>query len=220
MLLEAPIQDHLLARCVLQRAHGTFQKWPEGFAGFSASIRCRQAEDVVTGDVYVLTGGRVETTLAREELRVWVEALLRAVSHSHTPRFFKDADGRFPITFEPGDDDSPGRQIRAHLGKDTWRTYRLDAKDPLRQQEDVEPARRTIVTYDGFVRTCPGRVLPTRMQTLEWDRATEALLATTDIEDVYRRLEHVWLPARRQATLEAGGSRRVLIIELEGHVLL
>lgn len=219
-LLEPRVEDDALARCLLQRAQGAFQKWPEAFVGFSATIRCREGDREVTGDVRVFTGGRVEMSLPCPERWAWAEAALRAISHARTPRFFKDGDGRFPITFAPEDGHPLGRRVRVHSDDGTWRTYRIDPKGRLRQEETATPTTRVTATYDEFVRTCPGRVVPRRTQTFDWDAMTQMPVETADIEDDYRRLDHVWLPARRHSALANGGSRRVLILELERHVLL
>src|SRR6266508_135050 len=99
--LEAPVQDDTRARRLLQCAQGAFQKWPETFAGFSAALRVLEGDRAIAGHVRVFTGGRVDVSLPHAALRARVEAALRAISHARTPRFFKDADGRFPISFEP-----------------------------------------------------------------------------------------------------------------------
>jgi hypothetical protein len=219
-LLEATGSDDARARGLLQRAQGAMQKWPEGFVGFSAAIRCREGDREVAGDVRVFTGGRVETCLPHPELWAWAEAALRDVSEARTPCFFKDGDGRFPISFEPEDGHPPGRRVRVHLGGGARRVYHIDAKGRIRQQENAGPARRATTMYDGFVRTCPGRVLPTCTRILAWDVMTWTPLETAEIEDTSCCLDHVWLPARRRASVANAGSRRVRVFELERHALL
>ena len=48
-LMALPWQDDALARRLLQRAQGAFQKWPEGFAGFRAQIQCRTSGQDASG---------------------------------------------------------------------------------------------------------------------------------------------------------------------------
>jgi hypothetical protein len=218
--IESPAHDDLHARRRLQCAQGMFQKWPEGFAGFSAAITCRQAQEYVAGEVRVFTAGRVELLLRPGPLSAWAESALGAISMARTPSFFKDGDGRFPITFEPEDEHPLGRGVRIHLGGRAWRAYRIDAKGRIRQQENAEPASRATATYDGFVRTCPGRVLPSHIQILEWDVVTQTLTQTAAIEDAYECREHVWLPVWRRATVAHGSVQRELILELSEHELL
>jgi hypothetical protein len=97
--------------------------------------------------------------------------------------------------------------------------YRIDAKGRIRQQENVGPASRRTATDDGFIRACPGRVLPTRIHMLDWDVSTQTVVETAEIEDVYERREHVWLPVRRRAVQAQGERRAALAFELRDHVV-
>jgi hypothetical protein len=219
--LEAAPKHDLDARRLLQCAQGAFQKWPEGFAGFSATIRCRDGKHAVSGMVTVLAGGHVELDLADGGgLVTWTRGALAAISAARTPRFFKDGDGRFPITFEAEDQHRLGRRVRVHLGAERWRVYRIDARGRIRQQESAWATSRTAATYDAFVRACPGRVLPTRIQVLDWNASTHTVVETTEIEDAYERCEHVWLPVQRRAVVVRGDARRELGFELRNHLVL
>ncbi len=217
VLLEAPVQDHAPARRLLQCAQGTFQKWPEGFVGFTARVRCRDGQCEVSGDVRVLAGGGAEVSLASPVMRPWAEAALRAISHACTPSFFKDGDGRFPIAFEPEDGHALGRRVRVDLGAGAWRAYRIDAKGRIREQESAEPARRVTATYDELVRTSPGRVVPARTRILARCAATRTPLEAAEIEDTYHRIDYVLLPTRRQATVVRNGASEVFSMELDQH---
>jgi hypothetical protein len=214
--LESPTRDDVQARRLLQCAQGAFQKWPEGFAGFSAAIHCRDGETVVDGEARVLTGGCVEIRLAHDTLAAWAERALGAISLARTPRFFKDGDGRFPVTWGPDDRHPLGRGVRVHLPGTGWRVYRIDPKGRIRQHENVEPTTRATATYEDFMRACPGRVLPTRIQILNWDVMTRTVVETADIEDAYERHAHVWLPVKRRARLMYAGARREVSLELSG----
>ena len=216
--LESPTNHDLDARRTLQCAQGIFQKWPEGFAGFSAMIRCSDGKNAVSGMVTVFAGGRVELDDSGA-LATWAHGALAAISAARTPQFFKDGDGRFPITFEAEDQHPLGRAVRVHLGAEGWRMYRIDAKGRIRQQENVGAAARRATMYEGFVRACPGRVLPTRIHMLDWDVSTQTVVETAHIEDAYERREHVWLPVRRRALLAQGEQRAALAFELRDHVV-
>jgi hypothetical protein len=218
--IESSIHDDVDARRVLQCAQGMFQKWPEGFAGFAAAITCREGRDRVDGEVRVFTHGRVDLRLEHRRLSAWAQASLREISMARTPRFFKDGDGRFPITFEPQDEHPLGRGVRVHLGGTAWRTYRIDAKGRIRERENAQPTKRVTATYDALGRTCPGRVLPSRIQILDWDVASQSLIERAEIDDAYERRDHVWLPVCRRTTMTHGPDNREVVLELAGHVLL
>jgi hypothetical protein len=208
------------ARRLLQSAQGAFQKWPEGFGGFSAAIRCREGRDQIAGHVRVFTGGRVDLCLAHGPLAAWASGALSAMSLARTPRFFKDGDGRFAITFERGEEDPRERGVQVDLGNHCRRTYRIDAKGRIWYQETVEPTRRATETYDDFVRTCPGRVIPARTQIFQWDVMSQTVIETADIQDVYERRDHVWLPVCRRMARAQAATRREVVLELSEHALL
>lgn len=218
--VEQPTPDDPHARRLLQCALGAFQKWPEGFVGFSAVVRCQEGDREIAGDVRVFAGGRVEMSLPDLTLRARAETALLAIAQARTPCFFKDGDGRFPISFEPDDGHPLGRRVRVHLGGGAWRAYRIDAKGRVRQQEEAEPGRRATATYDELVRTSPGRVLPTCTRIFDWDVASGTPRDATEIHDAYCCIDHVVLPARRQTIRMHGVVSPVLTLELGHHVLL
>jgi hypothetical protein len=221
--VETATANDLQARRLLQCGQGLFQKWPEGFAGFTATLCCREGREHVAGDVRIFGRGRVGVRLDHGGLRAWAERSLRAISLARTPRFFKDGDGRFPISFDPRDDpEEPhpvGRGVRVHLGEAAWRAYRIDARGRIRQQEDTPPTGR-VTAYEAFERACPGRILPTRMRVLDWDAAGRSLVETAAIEDAYERRGHVWLPVCRRARLTPGPCDRERVLELSGRARL
>ena len=218
---EALVRDDADARRLLQWALGVFQKWPEEFGGFSAAMRCCDGSRTVDGEVCVFPGGRVMLDVGCDDaLTAWVQGALSAISWARTPRFFKDGEGRFPITFEPDDGHHLGRGVRVHLGDGAWRTYRVDFKGRIRQQEDAELARRATVTYDDFIRTCPGRTLPRRIRLRQCDATTDSVVETAEIADLYERRSHVWLPVGRRAVVAEMANRREFAFELTAHRLL
>jgi uncharacterized protein DUF3386 len=223
-----PVVESRTAASLLQRAQGAFQKWPEGFTGFSADIRCRALERDVEGRVRVVTarpkatprGVLVEASLPDPELAARVERMLAGVTRDRVPRFFKDADGRFPLTLERLPDDCPGYRIVVHRDDASCLTYRLDSAGRLRACERRAGSMRIVTTFEEFVRATPGRFLPTRTVTSCFDAVTGRLVRTATVVDVHRRIDHVWLPAGRECTVTEAGACRTTTLELDGHVLL
>ena len=176
---------------------------------------------MIEGDATVFTGGGTVVHLPDAGvLAGWATRVLRAMSMARTPRFFKDGDGRFPITFAPDDDHPLGRGVRVDRGTAGPRMYRIDVKGRLRRREDADRGMRVTRTYDGFVRACPGRILPTRIHIVRSDIAMQTVLETTEIEDGYERHAHVWLPVLRRSTAWRAHERRERALELFDHVEL
>lgn len=213
-----PATADLHAARLLQRALGTFQKWPETFRGFAASVRCDTPGGGATGRVMVRPGGVVEIHLDDAPASRWVEGVLRAISLQRTPRFFKDGDGRFRCTLHP---DGDGVTIvRVLAAVDDLRTYWIDAKGRVRRRDRTARGLRTITTYRDLQRGNPGRVLPARSchQVLRADSG--AVLSTEEVEETHRRLAHVWLPDRHTTTVSRAGGVETLVLALHDHALL
>src|SRR5262245_31478527 len=77
--------DDPSARALLCRAQGAFQKWPEGFHGFRASVRCQTSDGTVIGRVALAPPDRVEVECPDHRLRTWLDDMLRTFAAQRTP---------------------------------------------------------------------------------------------------------------------------------------
>jgi len=205
------------ARCLLRQAQGAFQKWPEGFAGFRASVACETPHGMVIGQVTVAPPDRVDVTCDDPDLRTRLRDMLWGITIDRTPRFFDDGDGRFPISFGDGHDDALGRPVNvlARLGQCR---YWIDGSARIRQVECIARGLRVLTTFEAFTRATPGRILPTQTTTCTWDLASGALLSSESLHASHRRIEHVWLPSARRISRNPG--RSSVVISFDAHELL
>ena len=205
------------ARCLLRRAQGAFQKWPEGFAGFRASVTCETPRGMVSGQVTVAPPDRVDVTCDDLDLRTCLRDMLWSITVDRTPRFFDEGDGRFPISFGDGPDDLLGRPVDVHARLGQLR-YWIDSRARIRQVERIARGLRVLTAFEAFTRATPGRILPAQTTTCTWDLASGALLSSESIHDSHRRIQHVWLPSARRITASPGGAPVVIL--LDEHALL
>lgn len=213
-----PSADDPSARCLLRRAQGAFQKWPEGFAGFRASVTCDTPHGVVPAEVLVVPPGRVDVTCEDVGLRTVLTDMLWSVAVDRTPRFFDEGDGRFPISFcDSGDDAATGRPISVHARLGQLR-YWIDPAGRIRQVERIARGLRLVTRFEAFARATPGRVLPAQTTTSTWDLATGAVITSEAIHDSHCRIDHVWLPAARHITLARASVP--VVLTLTEHTLL
>ncbi len=205
------------AWAVLQRAQGLVQKWPEGFRGYRARVRCEAADGVSEGRVVVASGRDLAIDLAMPAFQDVVRARLLAHVDERTPRFFKDGDGRYAVRAEPASDGE--RWIRVERPDATVR-YRLDARGRIEVVERLEGKRETVTVVEEYSRATPGRVLPARRRTIARDRLTGACLAHELLVEAHCRVEHVWLPTRWDVSVETTADSQACRIELFAHQLL
>jgi hypothetical protein len=143
--------------------------------------------------------------------------MLSGIIVDRTPRFFDEGDGRFPISFVDAPGDSVGQSVNVHARLGQLR-YWIDTCGRIRQIERIARGLRVLTTFEAFIRTTPGRVLPTQSTTCTWDVANGTLLHSESVHDSHRRIEHVWLPSARRISGNAGGTP--VVLSLLDHELL
>ncbi len=219
-LFVPPLQDHLLARSLLQRAQGALQKWPEEFVGFWAHLHCWSSTREVHGWLQLVLGRRLKVCLPDVELRDFVQTTLERLVDERTPRFFKDGDGRFLLTLDAAPHQPQGTRIQVHHPYGKRVVYSLDGAGRLRSVEREAAGLRSVMVFEEYMRTTPGRLLPTRLTTAWFDVASGTHLGSELVSDTHLRLAHVWLPASRHIVRTGLNDTQVLRLELDGHTLL
>lgn len=205
------------ARGLLQRAQGFLQKWPEGFRGYRARLRCDAVDGLAEGGVVVACGREPDVDLGPPGLQRLVQDRIRELIDERTPRFFKDGDGQFVVLPEPGADGE--RWIRVERPAALLR-YRLDARGRIGAIERLESGRQTLTVIEEYARATPGRVLPARRRTSARDTGTGACLGRAQLREAHCRVDHVWLPASWEIVAECERESRPLRVELFAHQLL
>jgi len=219
-LMALPLQDDALARRLLQRAQGAFQKWPEGFAGFCAQLQCRTSGRNASGWVQVSPGRRVEVHLPDAELRRLAQTLLTRLVDERTPRFFKDGDGRYPITLDAEHGHPFGKRIQVHRRDGERLAYWINTAGRIRYVEREVEGKRMVTAFEEYTRATPGRVLPTRVTTAWFDIESGGCLRAETIVDTHCRVNYVWLPATEQVTITEINATQTVLLALDAHTLL
>jgi uncharacterized protein DUF3386 len=219
-LMALPAQDDALARRLLQRAQGTFQKWPEGFAGFRAQIQCRTSSQNASGWLQVSPGQRVEVHLPDAELRRLAQTMLVRLVDERMPRFFKDGDGRYPITLDAEHGYPFGKRIQGHRQDGERHTYWIDTAGRIRYVEREVEGQRIVTAFEEYTRATPGRLLPTRVTTAWFDIESGICIRSETIVDTHCRVNYVWLPATQQVTITGINATQTILLVLDAHTLL
>ena len=219
-LMAFPAQDDALARRLLQRAQGAFQKWPEGFVGFRAQLQCRTSGQNASGWLQVSPGQRVEVHLPDAALRYLAQTMLVRLVDERTPRFFKDSDGRYPITLDAEHEHPCGKRIQVHRCDGERLTYGIDTAGRIRYIEREVEGTRIVTAFEEYTRATPGRVLPTRVTTVWFDIESGVCSRSATIVATHRRVGYVWLPATQQVTTTGINATSKVLLELYSHTLL
>ena len=220
MLTSPMLQDSPRARCLLQRAQGALQKWPEGFAGFRARLRCAQGQHESHGWVQLTTARQIQVHLPDATLQGFTRAMLERLVDERTPCFFKDGDGRFLLTLDAEAQPSWGQCVRVHRGNGERLAYWIDAKGRLRCCERHTAEQRIVTVFAEYTRATPGRVLPQQMTCTRFALAGGAWLGSETMVDTHLRINHVWLLATRHLTITTPHDTQTIFWEFAGHTLL
>jgi hypothetical protein len=219
-LMALPSQDDALACRLLQRAQGAFQKWPEGFAGFRAQLQCRTSGQNASGWLQVSPGQRVEVHLPDAELRSLAQTMLVRLVDERMPRFFKDGDGRYPITLNAEHGHPFGKRIQVHRRDGERLAYGIDTAGRIRYVEREVEGKRMVTAFEEYTRATPGRVLPTRVTTAWFDIESGVCIRSETIVDTHCRVNYVWLPATQQITITGINATQTVLLALDAHTLL
>jgi len=219
-LMALPSQDDGLARRLLQRAQGAFQKWPEGFVGFCAQLQCRTSGRNASGWLRVSSRQRVEVYLPDPELCCLAQTLLMRLVDERTPRFFKDGDGRYPITLDAEHEHPFGKRIQVHCRDGERLAYWIDTAGRIHYVEREVEGKRIVTAFEKYTRATPGRVLPTRVTTVWFDIESEGCIRSETIIYTHRRVGYVWLPATQQVTITERNATQTILLAFDAHTLL
>jgi hypothetical protein len=149
-----------------------------------------------------------------------VQTTLERLANERTPRFFKDGDGRVLLTLDTVSDQHQGIRIQVYHYQGKRVVYGLDRTGRLRSVEREVAGLRSVMVFEEYVRTAPGRVLPIRLTTAWFDMTNGTHLGAELVSDTHRRVAHVWLPASRHIVRTGGNGIHTLRLELDEHVLL
>lgn len=198
---------------LLQRAQGSLQKWPEGFPGFRARLRFRTQCCEGGGSVECAPGGHAVVEVSEPAVRAAALDWLAEVARERTPHFFKDGDGRYPVSLEEAAGPPLVCRVRVHQPDGDQVAYGLDAKGRIRRIERDAGPLRIVTTVEEYVRATPGRVLPARAVCVQWDSRRDGPPRTEVMEDGHVRIDHVWLPSSRRIVREDAASAISLTID-------
>ncbi len=199
---------------VLKAAHERLYRWPDGFAGFRATVRVTADGAEVRGEVDVLAGHGAAFTPDRDHrVNPQVAAEVVELATRLAPRPFATLDGRFGGAFRRDLDRPTGRAVA--VVRDPRRTVRWIRGDRLVETEYAQPdgrrQLRVLLAHDVE----DGRWLPaTVVEQLERAGTTSG----REVTEGWTAIDGIVLPARRTVRTESDGTERTLEIHLSDHV--
>lgn len=203
------------AHALLRTAHAGAYRFPEGFAGFAASLV--YAEDGTTSagtiqvrgprDVSVELGGK-----PTEAALDWLRQELGSMAGHRWPAPYAAGDGRWTQTLGPADDHPLGRLVLIH--DDPFDSSYRVRDGRIAQVNRRMGTTRFTITIQGHQELADGRTLPSAFMVAFWDTERGRLTRADVYADRYLDVDGIQLPkARRVATAgDDGWTVRELVL--------
>jgi hypothetical protein len=180
---------------LVRRAHERAYRYPEAFAGFSATVATRVDGRDGVGEVVARPGPDVELRLEGEDAdRAWVERELRSIVGHRQASTYERGDGRHVkrVLDEP----SHPLGVLVELGDEYGSSYRVSGNELAAVTRTMGERRFTIVVHER-AEIGDGTALPTSFTVFYWDAASGALAATEAYRDRAVEVGTVFLPKSR-----------------------
>ena len=199
------------ADAALRRAHEAGYRFPQGFAGFTASFTTSSDQGPTSGTVSVDGRRSIELTLdgTPGPDADWTRDEIASIVGHRWPTPYEEGDGRFTKQVS-------GDTVALHDAFDS--SYRLGAAGVHEVRRTTGSTRFVIVVADRHLLE-DGRHLPSHFTVFYWDVESGRLLRADHFRDTYVAVDGVYLPGRREVTTATDTGLATRVLDLTDHVL-
>lgn len=196
------------ADAVLKRAHLSGYRFPQGFAGFAATIDTSAGDH---GSVIVDADRIIQLTIDGTPSgdADWVRAELGSIVSHRWPSRYEDGDGRFAKRVE-GD--------TVLMDDPLSSAYRVGPHG-IREVHRTAGATRFVISVSQRHHLSDGRHLPAHFTVFHWSVESGRLQRTEHFYDTYVAVDGIQLPHRREVTSATDEGLTSRMLELSNHVL-
>ena len=207
------------AHAALREAHEAGYKFPQGFAGFTASLTFVQDGEAVSGRVTVRAPRDIQFDIEADDTAIgWLKQEIGSMAGHRWPASYEAGDGRWTLTLEDDAGHPLGQTVNVH--EDPFdSSYRLRDGHISQVNRQMGGTRFTITILDHQT-AADGRSLPSDFTVAYWDIAGGRLTRADAYTDRYATVAGTSLPVGRRVvtSTDTGQTTRELI--LNGHELL
>lgn len=209
------ISDDPAARDLLRRAFEKTFRWPQGFKGFEADLRCEEAGRISDGRVTVRSAREVKVEMDHEDLKKWAEGQIGMMAVHRSPRSFEESDGKYSLTLGEEDHHPLGRKVVIH-GDGMNSFYRIQDDRISQINRSMERVKFTINVEDSLM-TPDGKALTTRYAVFYFSPKDGALRQVETYSDTHAVVNGVYLPGCRQVSFNENGVVITRVLRFEHH---
>ena len=194
---------------LLRRAHDAGYRFPQGFAGFTATVRTGAGD---SGRLVVRSRTEIELTFAGEpsDDASWVRDEVASIVSHRWPSGYDEGDGRWAKRADG--------ELVTILDDPFDSAYKLRDNVISEVHRTVGSARFVIVVSERL-RTADGRHLPTHFTVFHWDTGTGQLNRADHFTDSYTVVGGVYLPEQRRVVSASDEGLVTRVLELADHTV-
>lgn len=207
------------AHAALREAHAAGYKFPDGFAGFTATITFIHDGEAVSGRVTVKAPREIEFDIAADEAALgWLRHEVGSMAGHRWPSPYEASDGRWTLTLDDDADHPLGQTVKVH--DDPFdSSYRLRDGHISQVNRQMGGTRFTITILEHQT-AVDGRVLPSLFTVAYWDTAEGRLSRADAYSDRYAVVAGTSLPVGRRVVTSSDTGQTTRELILNGHELL
>ena len=207
------VHDDPEARALLEEARQRVVVW-DHFPGFRAKLEVSQDGKRSSGELTVLSAGKVEVELQDREATEWASGILKSMVN-HRLKLETHKHEEAPVTFGPEDQHPLGRLVKK--GDRFSSTYRIKDRQILQVNQRMEKGWLSLNVLE-YTPTRHG-FLPKQVAVFQFDEKG-LLIKSTVFTDEYVEVERFWLPKSRMIIAAQGGKIEASKFLFQEHRLL
>jgi hypothetical protein len=194
---------------LLRRAHEAGYRFPQGFAGFSASVRTGAGD---SGRLVVRGRTEIELTFAGEpsDDASWARDEVASIVSHRWPSGYEEGDGRWAKRAD-------GEMVTI-LDDPFDSAYKL-RDNVISEVHRTVGVARFVIAVSERLRTADGRQLPTHFTVFYWDTGAGRLTRADHFTDTYTVVRDVYLPQQRRVVSATDGGIVTRVLELADHAV-
>ncbi len=190
------VEEDPEARAAMQDVFGNTARWDADFAGFTADVCVNLNGTEHKGTVTVKGPKEIETTIADEQAKSFLNENLASIAMHRGPRSFEESDGKYKIVF--GDDGTHPMGRKVVLGGDGMSSYYRIKGGRIHQINRSTPRMSFSINIEESVKNQEGKFLTKKYAVYYYNPETKALKDVESYTDQYTRVGNYDLPELRR----------------------
>ncbi len=216
--VETTLSDDADAREALREVFGNTARWPAGFPGFTADVTVNIDGKSETGTVTVKNAKDIETSIADEAAKEFLNENLASIAMHRGPRSFEESDGKYKLVFGDEGTHPLGRSVV--MGGDGMSSFYRIKGGRIQQINRKTPRFSFSINIEESVKNPDGKFLTHKYTVYYFNPENNSLKDVESYTDDYVRVGDADLPGVRRIINSEKGEISVKSMTFSNHKIL